>query len=153
MGIQGFLGNASKADANEFLNDWAGLIAKDETVISAYKLVRDWIAVTDKRLIYIDIKGVTGTKKAISSVPWRHIVAFQIVTAGIMDLNAELNLYVASSPFPLTWTFSRSENIYEVQAVISDAIALFGGSSSSGENENIEKESVTPKQSLADLDI
>ena len=49
--IQGFLGNASKADASEFIGEWSGLIAKDETVISAYKLIRDWIAITDKRLI------------------------------------------------------------------------------------------------------
>lgn len=150
--IQGFLGNASKADASEFIGEWSGLIAKDETVISAYKLIRDWIAITDKRLIYIDVKGMTGTKKSVSSVPWRHIVAFQIVTAGIMDLNAELHLFVASSPFPLTWTFSRSVNIYEVQSVIADAIAIFGGTGAPVQEERKEEPN-QPKQTLADFDF
>lgn len=153
MSIQGFLGNASKADASEFLSEWAGLIAKDETVVSAYKLIRDWIAITDKRLIYIDVKGMTGTKKSVASVPWRHIVSFSIVTAGIMDLNAELNLFIASSPFALTWTFSRSVNIYEVQAVIADAIAMFGGAGGVvvESKQPEEEKTAPPKQTLADL--
>ena len=155
MGVlQGMLGNASKADASEFLGEWSGLIARDENVVSAYKLIRDWIAITDKRLIYIDVKGMTGTKKSVASVPWRHIVAFSIVTAGIVDLNAELHLFVASSPFPLTWTFSRSVNIYEVQAVIADAIATFGGSGGVTVEKQLEAEkSAPPKQTLADFDI
>lgn len=142
MNIQEFLGNASKADAAEFLGEWSGLIAKDETVICAYKLIRDWIAITDKRLIHIDVKGITGVKKAVSCVPWRHIVAFQIVTAGIADLNAELHLFVASSPFPLTWTFSRSVNIYEVQSVIADAIETFGGYGSISSSKPVEKKTL-----------
>ena len=155
MGVlQGLLGNASRADASDFLGEWSGLIARDENVISAYKLIRDWIAITDKRLIYIDVKGMTGTKKSIKSVPWRQIVAFEVVSAGLVDLNAELHLYVASSPFALTWTFSRSVNIYEVQSVIADAIAQFGGGAIFPMMKDSEEEKKpVSKQTLADFEI
>ena len=154
MGLfQGFLGNASKADASAFMNEWGGLIAKDETVVSAYKLVRDWITITDKRLIYIDIKGMTGAKKAITSIPWNKLAGFQIVSAGILDLDAELRLWVTGTPVVIEVNFSRSVNVYEVQSVIADAIATFGGSGSVGEPKPVVEEKPAPKKTLADLDI
>jgi hypothetical protein len=53
---------------------------------------------TDKRLIVIDIQGLTGTKIEIKSVPYSQIVGFSITTAGILDLNAELHRTIGEIP-------------------------------------------------------
>ena len=121
--FQGLLGNASKASVEDLKKDWGSLFSKDEEINHCYKLVRDWIILTNKRLVLIDYQGITGTRIAIKNIPWRNIVAYEIVTAGIADLNAELYIYVASSPFPVKYCFSSSVNIYEVQDAIADALA------------------------------
>ena len=121
--FQGLLGNASKASVEELMKDWGSLFSKNEEVTHCYKFVRDWIVLTNKRLVLIDYQGITGTRRSIKSIPWRNIVAYEIVTAGIADSNAEFYIYVASSPFPVKYSFSSSVNIYEVQDAISDALS------------------------------
>ncbi len=150
--VQGVLGNASKKGNDEFLSEWSSLISLSENVYASYKLVRDWIVITDKRLIYINVQGVTGTKKSIKSIPWHQIVAFEIISAGIADLNAELRLWVASSPFCVEVKFSSSVNIYEVQSIISDVISSFGGNNVAINMNNTEPKKVK-KQTLDDIDI
>jgi hypothetical protein len=124
MGIfQALLGNANSADVEKVKKDWGSLFAKDEQIGAAYKLVRDYIIFTDKRLIVIDVQGLTGTKIEIKSVPYSQVVAFSITTAGVLDLNAELHIWTASSVWAIEKKFSKNVNIYEVQGILADAIA------------------------------
>ena len=127
MGLfQGLLGNASNTSIEQVKKEWGSLFAVNETIGAAYKLVRDYIIFTDKRLILIDVQGLTGTKIDIKSIPYEKIVAFSITTAGILDLNAELKIWVSSSPFAIEKKFSKDVNIYEVQGILADAIASAG---------------------------
>jgi hypothetical protein len=124
MGLfQALLGNANSADVEKVKKEWGSLFAKDEQIAAAYKLVRDYIIMTDKRLIVIDVQGITGTKIEIKSVPYSQIVAFSITTAGILDLNAELHIWTATSVWAIQKKFSKDVNIYEVQGILADAIA------------------------------
>jgi len=124
MGIfQGLMGNASATSVESVTKEWGSILAQDEKIEIAYKLVRDYFIFTTKRLILIDIQGMTGKKIEVKSVPYKNIVAFSVETAGILDLNAELNIWVASTPFAIKKTFNKDVNIYEVQAVLADAIA------------------------------
>jgi hypothetical protein len=124
MGIfQALLGNANSTDVEKVKKEWGSLFAQDEEIGAAYKLVRDYIILTNKRLIVIDVQGLTGTKIEIKSIPYSQVVAFSITTAGILDLNAELHIWVASAPFPIQKKFSKDVNIYEVQGILADAIA------------------------------
>ena len=124
--FQGLLGNANNVSIEKVKKEWGSLFAKDEAIGAAYKLIRDYIILTDKRLIVIDVQGLTGTKIEIKSVPYAQIVAFTIITAGVLDLNAELKIWVASSPFVIEKKFSKDVNIYEVQGILADAIASSG---------------------------
>jgi hypothetical protein len=124
MGIfQGLVGNANVVSVESVSKEWGSLLAKDEKIEVAYKLIRDYFIFTQKRLILIDVQGMTGKKVEVKSIPYRSIVAFSIETAGVLDLNAELNIWVASTPFAIKKTFNKDVNIYEVQAVLADAIA------------------------------
>ena len=124
MGIfQGLMGNASTTSVESVTKEWGSLLAKDEKIEVAYKLIRDYFIFTQKRLILIDVQGMTGKKVEVKSIPYRSIVAFSVETAGVLDLNAELNIWVASTPFAIKKTFNKDVNIYEVQAVLADAIA------------------------------
>jgi len=124
--FQGLLGNANNVSIETVKKEWGHLFAKDESIGIAFKLIRDYIIFTDKRLIVIDVQGLTGTKIEIKSVPYSKIVAFSITTAGVLDLNAELKIWVSSSPFAIEKKFSKDVNIYEVQGILADAIASAG---------------------------
>lgn len=120
--LNSLLGNASSVSVEEVKNEWGKLLAQDEDITIAYKLIRDYIIFTPRRLILIDVKGLSGKKIAINSIPYRSVLSFTIQTAGMMDLNAELYIYIASQQEPLVYTFDKNVNIYEVQAVLADAI-------------------------------
>ena len=126
MGVlQGILGNANTASVSEVMSTWGSLFSSGEEVKAAYKLVRDYIIFTNKRLVCIDVQGITGKKVEVKSVPYSQITAFSVQTAGVLDLNAELFIWIASSPFSIQKTFNKNVNIYEVQSILADAITEF----------------------------
>jgi len=67
--LDGLLGNASKVDTTTVAQELAPILSNAETVVQAYKMVRDLFVFTDKRLIFIDKQGVTGKKVDYLSIP------------------------------------------------------------------------------------
>jgi hypothetical protein len=55
--------------------------------------VRDFVVFTDKRLIAVNVQGMTGKKRDFTSLPYSKIQAFPIETADSFDLDAELDLW------------------------------------------------------------
>ena len=72
------------------------LLIPNETVIDSFVSVRDHLVFTDKRIISINVQGVTGMKKDYTSIPYKKIQTFSVETAGFFDLDAELSIYVSS---------------------------------------------------------
>ncbi|KGE18916.1 PH domain-containing protein [Paenibacillus wynnii] len=120
--FNGLLGNASQVDISEIKRDFAQILAPQEKIERAYKLIRDMFIFTDKRLIMVDKQGVTGKKTEYHSIPYKSISHYSVETAGHFDLDAELCIYVSGGSMPLKKTFNKSVNIYEVQAVLSQYI-------------------------------
>jgi hypothetical protein len=71
----------------------APLIIPGEQLVSCFKAVRDFVVFTDKRLIAVNVQGMTGKKRDFTSLPYNKIQAFSIETAGTFDLDAELDLW------------------------------------------------------------
>lgn len=69
------------------------LLVTDETVLASFKAIRDYVVFTDKRIITVNIQGLTGKKKDFTSLPYSKVQAFSIETAGVFDLDAELDLW------------------------------------------------------------
>lgn len=64
-----------------------------ETVLYAFKTVRDMVLFTNKRIISINVQGITGSKKDFTSMPYSKIQVFSVETAGTFDLDSELTLW------------------------------------------------------------
>lgn len=120
--LSGLLGNASAVNGEDLAREFGQLLAPQEAVICGYKLVRDVFIFTDKRLLVIDKQGLTGRKTEYHSIPYRSITHFSVETAGSFDLDAELKIWVSGNPMPFQKTFSKQVNIYEVQAVLAQAV-------------------------------
>lgn len=69
------------------------ILIDGEEVISSFKTTRDFVAFTNKRLIAVNVQGMTGKKRDFTSLPYSKIQAFSIETAGAFDLDAELDLW------------------------------------------------------------
>lgn len=116
--LDGMMGNASEANIQSIEKEYSKVMAENEHVEKAYRLVRDMFIFTDKRLILVDKQGVTGKKQEYHSIPYRSITHFSIETAGHFDLDAELKIWVSGNSEPIEKQFNKSLNIYELQSVL-----------------------------------
>ncbi|NQF16418.1 PH domain-containing protein [Brevibacillus sp. HB1.3] len=120
--LDGLMGNASEVNIAEVQKEYAQILANNERIEKAYKLIRDMFIFTNKRLILVDKQGITGRKIEYHSIPYKNIHHFSIETAGNFDLDAELKIWVSGSAVPIQKQFNKNLNIYEIQSVLAEYI-------------------------------
>ncbi|MGO2619509.1 MAG: PH domain-containing protein [Glutamicibacter ardleyensis] len=69
------------------------MLVQGEELLAAFKGVRDYVVFTNKRLIAVNVQGLTGKKRDYTSLPYARVQAFSVETAGTFDLDAELDLW------------------------------------------------------------
>lgn len=120
--FDGMMGNASEIEVSKVEKELKDLLTPTEKVEHAYKLIRDLLIFTNKRLILVDKQGVTGKKIEYQSIPYKSVVHFSIETAGTFDLDAELKVWLSGSSTPIQKKFNKSLNIYKVQSVLAEYV-------------------------------
>jgi hypothetical protein len=120
--INGMLGNASKVDAADANKEYALILGAGEQIEHAYKLIRDALIFTNRRLILIDKQGITGKKIEYLSIPYKSVVRFSVETAGHFDLEAELKIWTSGMTTPIQQQFSKAVSIYEVQGLLAEYV-------------------------------
>jgi PH (Pleckstrin Homology) domain-containing protein len=48
------------------------VLIPDEKMLAVFKAVRDFVVFTDKRLIAVNVQGMTGKKRDFSSLPYNN---------------------------------------------------------------------------------
>lgn len=110
------LGNTSEVSADKLNEKYARLLAEGETIELGFKLIRDTFIFTNKRLMLIDVQGLTGSKTEYLSLPYKSISRISLETAGTFDLDAELKIWISSEDTPsVSKKFNKSVDVYEVQ--------------------------------------
>ncbi len=74
-----------------------GLLIDDEECIMAFRTIRDQLVFTNKRIISIDVQGITGKRKSFASMPYSKIQYFAIQTPGFLELFPDSELFVMFS--------------------------------------------------------
>ncbi len=69
------------------------ILIQGEQVVSCFKTVRDFVVFTNKRVIAVNVQGMTGRKKDFTSLPYSRVQAFSVETAGTFDMDSELDLW------------------------------------------------------------
>ena len=120
MGIfSAILGNAGAVSPEELVKQYGRLLTENEEIELGFKLIRDTFIFTKKRLILVDIQGITGSKTEYKSITYKSISRFSVETAGTFDLEAELKIWISSEQMPsITKKFNKSVNVYDVQKVL-----------------------------------
>ncbi|RIW17174.1 PH domain-containing protein [Algoriphagus lacus] len=120
MGLfSALLGNAGAVSQEELVKKYGQLLTEGEEVELGFKLIRDTFIFTNKRMILVDVQGLTGSKTEYKSVTYKSITRFSIETAGTFDLDAELKIWISSEVEPsIRKQFNKSVNVYEVQRLL-----------------------------------
>ncbi|WP_072210705.1 PH domain-containing protein [Veillonella parvula] len=71
----------------------------DEEVIYEFNAPRDVFVVTNKKVILIDVQGLTGKKKEVLIIPFSKITAFSTETAGTFDFDLEVKIWASGIGF------------------------------------------------------
>jgi hypothetical protein len=80
---------------DDIREDCQHFFVEGETVIGAFKTVRDQVVFTNKRVIAANVKGLTGSKVDYTSIPYSKIQAYSVETSGTFDMDCEIELYVS----------------------------------------------------------
>lgn len=63
MGLfSALLGNAGAVSQEELTKKYGQLLTEEEEIELGFKLIRDTFIFTNKRLILVDVQGITGNK-------------------------------------------------------------------------------------------
>ena len=106
-----------KVEASKFDSELRDLLIDEENIIGCYQDVRDHVFFTDKRVIAVNVQGITGKKKDFTTLPYSKISAYSVETAGTFDLESELDLYY-SGVGRVRFEFKGSSDILEIGRII-----------------------------------
>ncbi len=120
--LSALLGDASETDAESLDQEFDAILAPGETIEKAFRIIRDLLVFTDKRLILVDKQGVTGKRTEYLSIPYRSVSHFVMETAGHFDLDAELKIWLIGVSQPIVRDFKRGQNAKDVQQALADFV-------------------------------
>jgi len=112
------LGHDAEVDAVATEKELEQMLGEGETVKTAFRLIRDLMVFTDRRLILIDKQGITGRRREVQSLPYRSITHFVVTTTGHFDIDAEVQIFILGRPEPITREFQSDQSIFAVQKAL-----------------------------------
>jgi hypothetical protein len=123
MGLfNAILGNASEINIQNITKEFEPIMVPGENIEKAYKLIKDMFIFTNKRLILVE-KQLVGSKVNYLTIPFSSIKKFSKESAGILDLDAELKIWINGEDTPITKQFGKgNNNINEVYQILSQHI-------------------------------
>ena len=92
-----------------------------EQIIQSFRGIRDGVVFTNKRIFAINVQGFTGKKKDFTSLPYSKIQAFSVETAGVLDLDSELELWF-SGMGKVRFEFVSAANVSAICRMISEMV-------------------------------
>lgn len=116
------MGNASAVNLDELTNEFSTILIEGEHIESAFAIFRDKWVFTNKRLILLDIQGLTGSKREYLTIPYGSVDRFSIETAGTLDDDCEMKLWIKGMAEPLEKEFKRNTDIKGLQRALASHI-------------------------------
>lgn len=110
----------SKTDSSND-NTIKPLLIEGEEIVGTYKAIRDFVVFTNKRIISVNVQGITGKKKDFSTLPYSKVQAFSVESSGTFDLDSELELYF-SGLGKVKFEFTGSSDVIKIGKMISHFI-------------------------------
>ncbi len=110
-------------DLGQIHNEVDGLLTGGERPMMAFRTVRDQLIFTNKRVISIDVQGLTGKRRSFTSLPYSKIQFFSIQTPGFAELVPDSELFLRfTNGFEAVFEFKGRVDIGEIGRMISEYV-------------------------------
>lgn len=111
--------NLKKIDNSEANRNALTLLIDGEELIGVYKTVRDQVIFTNKRIINVDVQGITGKLQQLVSMPYSNVQYYSVQTAGFAEINAdaEMSLFFNNGE-KADYEFKGKSDIFQIGKMI-----------------------------------
>ncbi len=104
-------------------NEVRELLIDGEDAVMAFKTMRDQLIFTNRRIIAIDVQGLTGRRKAFTSLPYSKVQYFSVQTPGFAELFPDSELFLMfNNGFTATFEFRECVDIGKIGRMISEFV-------------------------------
>ncbi|MBE5813490.1 MAG: PH domain-containing protein [Clostridiales bacterium] len=79
-------------DGNKVVGE---LLIENEQVLASFSSIRDKVVFTNGRIISVNVQGLTGMKRDFTSIPYSKIQMYSVETAGTVDFDSELTIWIS----------------------------------------------------------
>ena len=115
--------NLKPINAEGIRKEVDGLLIAGEQVEFAFQTVRDQLVFTNKRIISIDVQGITGKRKSFATMPYSKIQYFSIQTPGFMELIPDSELFIMfTNGFTAQFEFKGAVDIGKIGRMLSEYV-------------------------------
>lgn len=115
--------NLKPINADAVRSEVDGLLIAGEQIEFAFQTVRDQLVFTNKRIISIDVQGITGKRKSFAMMPYSKIQYFSIQTPGFMELFPDSELFVMfTNGFTAKFEFKGAVDIGKIGRMLSEYV-------------------------------
>ncbi len=97
--LNGLSGNLNEVSPDALQREYGAYLMSGETIQTGFKLVRDAVIITDKRILDFDKQGATGSKQRVKSIRLSSIIDVEAETAGFGIDDSELTITYITSPY------------------------------------------------------
>lgn len=97
-------------DISNVRSEVSRLLIDGEDILYAFKTIRDQLVFTNKRIISIDVQGITGKRKEFAIMPYSKIQFFSVQTPAFMEILSDSELFIVfADGFTATFEFKNSK--------------------------------------------
>ncbi len=96
---QGLMGNMSEVSPEALAQEYGTYLMDGEAIHMGFKLLRDVVLFTNRRIIDFDKQGTTGQKASVKSIYLSAIIEVSAETAGFGIDDSEITVYYIASPY------------------------------------------------------
>lgn len=112
--------NLKQINISDVRNEVSSFLIDGEEIIDAFKTIRDRVVFTNKRIISIDVQGITEKRKSFSTLPYSTIQFFEIQTQGFMEIFPDTELFIQyANGFTAQFEFKGNVDICKIGKLIS----------------------------------
>ena len=115
--------NLKPISIDDVRTEVTSLLIKGEIIAAAFKTIRDQLIFTNKRIISVDVQGLTGTRKSYSSLPYSKVQFFAVQTPGFGELVPDSELFLSfANGFTAKFEFRGPVDIGAIGRMISEYV-------------------------------
>ena len=112
--------NLRQIDIAKVRDEVSSYLIEGEEIIDAFQTIRDHVVFTNKRIISIDVQGITGKRKSFATLPYSTIQFYEIQTQGFFEIFPDTELFIQyANGFKAQFEFKGNVDICRIGKIIS----------------------------------